>query len=350
MGVKVTRRRALVVIGLAGLLVVGGGALAVRSAMTPERPPPSVTLDTSKASEPADPLDEAQALLESGQLADARSALTAHLEKFPSDASAIVLLGRVEIADGDPAQATALIRQAVEAEPENADFHYWLGSSLGQEAMSAGPLAQASLGLQCLNHYKQAVELDPDHLDARTGLLFFYMMAPSFIGGGLDKARAQADEITRIDAFQGHLAHARIEQRDGNVDGAVARLDEASALRPDDPDALVQRARLLHDMDRNEEAFDACRRLIELGEGEGHYQLARIAARTGEHPDEGLASLDAYLGLPSRDVPEAHVWYRYGQLHAHKGETDEARASFERALELMPSLTQARDELNKLPG
>ena len=60
-------------------------------------------------------------------------------------------------------------------------------------------------------HFERAVELDADYLDARKRLVDFYTQAPGFMGGGLDKARAQVAEIERIDAHEGRVARELVE-------------------------------------------------------------------------------------------------------------------------------------------
>ena len=47
--------------------------------------------------------------------------------------------------------------------------------------------------------FEKAVKLDPNYIDARFGLMEFYLMAPRLMGGGADKAREQAVEIRKRD-------------------------------------------------------------------------------------------------------------------------------------------------------
>src|SRR4030095_5986961 len=81
----------------------------------------------------------------------------------------------------------------------------------------------------------KAVELDPENLDARADLINFYLIAPGFMGGSVDKAREQAGEIAKRDAVRGATARANIavDQKDP---AAAERLPaEARGKHPGEP-------------------------------------------------------------------------------------------------------------------
>src|SRR5205085_11738280 len=79
--------------------------------------------------------------------------------------------------------------------------------------------------------FETAVSLDPNHVDARWGLMQFYMLAPGFIGGGEDKAIQQANEIKKRDNYMGHRARSWIFMRQKKLD--LARNEYVTAVRED---------------------------------------------------------------------------------------------------------------------
>ncbi len=53
--------------------------------------------------------------------------------------------------------------------------------------------------------FERAVQLDPANVPARVDLAQYYTEAPAIMGGGLDKAREQAEQVAKYDAAKAHL-------------------------------------------------------------------------------------------------------------------------------------------------
>ncbi len=70
-------------------------------------------------------------------------------------------------------------------------------------------MSKMSMAPKLRDAFEKTVQLDPNNLDARESLLQFYLQAPSVVGGGKDKAQAQAREIAKRDPARGHLAQAQ---------------------------------------------------------------------------------------------------------------------------------------------
>jgi len=88
-------------------------------------------------------------------------------------------------------------RKLEEMAPDVADHQYLLGNALFEtidEVSFFNKGARASAGRKA---YQRAVELEPKHVGARSGLFYFYMEAPGFAGGSKKKAKAIAEEMVR---------------------------------------------------------------------------------------------------------------------------------------------------------
>ncbi|HEX3070599.1 MAG TPA: tetratricopeptide repeat protein [Thermoanaerobaculia bacterium] len=110
--------------------------------------------------------------------------------------------GRAAMTRGDAETASGLFEKAVAQNPKSADAHYLLGSAYGSMAEKASIFSQASLASKTKEEFEKAVELDPNHLEARMGLVQYYAFAPGFMGGSYDKAFAQAAEIRKRDPLR----------------------------------------------------------------------------------------------------------------------------------------------------
>ena len=157
-----------------------------------------------------------QALIDAGHWKRARVLAEQRYAAKPNDAEPAYLLSQVKLAYGDVEAARALAEKAVALEPKNSNYHFQLASACGLTAEKASLFSKAHWAKRFWEEAGTAVSLDPRNLDARQGLLEFYLQAPRLMGGGQDKARAMADEIAKIDPVSGFLAQARLalEQKD----------------------------------------------------------------------------------------------------------------------------------------
>ncbi|MCU1246287.1 MAG: repeat protein, partial [Acidobacteria bacterium] len=146
---------------------------------------------------------QAEALFQQGRYDEAQRLLA----PLTGDAQALAMMGRIALARSEPDKAVDYLEKAVAKNDRMAPFHYWLGSAYGQQAMVAGMLKAAMLAGKTRDQLERAVQLDPNLLEARFGLIDFYVVAPSMLGGSEDKALQQAAEIKRRDSFAGHRAY-----------------------------------------------------------------------------------------------------------------------------------------------
>lgn len=89
---------------------------------------------------------------------------------------------------GQYEDAIQAFEKAVQMDPENAEYHHWLGKSYGQLASQSGIFKAYSLSKKTKEQLERAVELDNTNIDALADLLKYYEQAPVFLGGGAEKA------------------------------------------------------------------------------------------------------------------------------------------------------------------
>ncbi|HEY6340855.1 MAG TPA: hypothetical protein VIY49_05130 [Bryobacteraceae bacterium] len=83
--------------------------------------------------------------------------------------------------------------------------------------------------------FVRSVALDPSNNEALNDLLSFYLRAPAFLGGGIERAVGLARHIARIDPAEGHYAQALIEDKRKDYDAAEQQLRLALKLAPANP-------------------------------------------------------------------------------------------------------------------
>ncbi len=263
-------------------------------------------------------IENVRGLLRERKLAAAESAANALVATHPKEAEAHALLGSVQVAKGDGEAAVKAYAKAAELAPTSSDYQLQLGNAYGLAAQKAGMFSKMSLGKKSIAAYEKAIDLDPGNLAARSSLASIYQMAPAMMGGGSDKAYAQAAEIKKRDANRGHVAYAILYSGEKKYAEAFAETEGVLKATPDHYAAL--------------------------------FQFGRAAALSGTRIDEGIAAMNKCLALsPAPGAPghDAAHW-RLGNLWEKKGDKPAARAAYEAALALNPAFQQAIEALKKL--
>jgi tetratricopeptide (TPR) repeat protein len=264
----------------------------------------------------ASDFDQAVALFQAKHYPDAQAAF----EKLaagngPQATAAHYYLGRLALDRDEADTAVDELEKATAGDPKNSDYYLWLGGAYGLYARQNHSLSRAS---KCRNALLEAVELNPDNIDARAELVTYYRQAPWFAGGSLAKAHAQAEEIKKRNPLRGALAEGEICIAEKNYDEAFNAFENLLKNHPDQITAL--------------------------------YQIGFIATSTGQRLDRGEAALKEYLShTPSDMQPSlAYAHYRLGDIYREKNNPKAARMEYQTALALDPNLKPAASALDKL--
>ncbi|HEX7630896.1 MAG TPA: tetratricopeptide repeat protein [Lacunisphaera sp.] len=249
---------------------------------------------------------------------EAQQAFEALERTAPDNPDVLYYLGRLALHRKEYEKAATILEKAATLAPTSSPIQLQLGDAYGSWAQKASMFSQLGLAKQCRAAYEKAVELDPKNVDARLSLMSFYQQAPGFVGGGLDKAHVQADEIKKLDANRGRQALAGLYLAEKKYPEAFAEFDEVLKEKPDDYAAL--------------------------------FQFGRLAALSGERLDQGLAALRRCLEQtpPENQPGHAAAHWRTGNILEKKGDKAGARAEYETALKVDPKFPQAIESLKKL--
>lgn len=296
-------------------------------------------------------LSEVQSLLEARN-PSALKAAEALTKATPKDAGAWIALTRARLQAGKAEAAIESGERATEAGPKNAQAFLWLGNAYGNRIGEVGMLSKMAMAPKLRDAFERAVALDPTLVDARNALVLFYLQAPSAIGGGIDKARAQAAAITKYDRAKGYLAQAQIAMHEKKFDQAIKAYESAAALKPGDDGLRLGLILLYQEQKRWADAYGAIRKWSTESPDavKPKYQLGRMASLSGQYLQEGEAALRAYLKLPraKEDPASQHAYYRLGLILAKAGRKDEARANLQAALKIDPKFKEAKAALAEL--
>ncbi|MGH8049180.1 MAG: tetratricopeptide repeat protein [Arenimonas sp.] len=270
----------------------------------------------------------------------------------PKNAEAWILLTRARLQANQAEAAIDSAQKAVKLAPNNSQAHFILGNAYGSRIGQVNMLSQASMSSKIRDAFEKAVALDPNNLDAREGLVQFYLQAPSMFGGSVDKANMQANEIAKRDVVRGHLVRAQVFMSQKNNAAAMKSYEAAYAAKPSDKNIRMAVGIGYQMTERWSDAFKLFRTWVSQDEkaGVAWYQLGRTSAMSGLQIEEGIAALQKYLHMPhaANEPQNKNAYHRLGQLYAKAGKTLEAKAALQAALKLDPKFADAKTELGKL--
>ena len=155
----------------------------------------------------------AHTLLERGHADEAMAELQRVLAAHPQDAVAHNLLCRTYYSEQRWPGAIDECQRAVDLQPNESEFHTWLGRSYGEAAEHASWFTALGLARKVHAEFEDAVRLAPHSVAALSDLGEYAVEAPGFLGGGLDKAESIAQQLQPIDAEAYHAQMARIARK-----------------------------------------------------------------------------------------------------------------------------------------
>jgi tetratricopeptide (TPR) repeat protein len=228
------------------------------------------------------------------------------------DAPVYDLIGRNQFMLGEFKKASESYQQALAADPSNSEYEHWLGKALGKRAETASLFTAPGLASKARQHFEKAVALNSGNKEAVNDLFEYYLEAPGFLGGGLDKAARLAESIAALDPAEGLWAQSRIAERRKDYGKAEEQLRRAMQAAPMQVGRVVDLAKFLSKQGRIEESeqtFRAAER-IEPNNPRLLYTRAETYIKAGRNIQTARELLKRYLSAnlspddPSRQDAE----------------------------------------------
>jgi len=253
---------------------------------------------------------------------------------------------------GDTAAAVKMIEEHSPADEREADVWFMLAEGYHTLMDEAGLLKKRGLANKMKGALDAALDLDPNHVDARRELADFYYYAPWIVGGSKDEAEKQLDLLESHAPGAAWATRAEHAANAGEPEAARDHYRQALRAGPREPGLLLTVAILDQQLDDYADSILLLDEVIELDPGRerAYYYRARASAMAGIEIDRGLECAEYYLEHCTKcdDSDRGYGWWRRAALHKHRGETDEAIAAYRDALRLNPELDGARQGLKEM--
>jgi Tfp pilus assembly protein PilF len=158
------------------------------------------------------------------QLDQAVKQLVGLISQDPEFAPAYVTLAYTKFSLKEYEQALRLAKTVVAKGPEKVDkvnyvrAYLIMAGARGMLAQQGGPVARLTHGLSVLTSLNKAKKLMPDYSGVHLGLGGFYLLAPGFAGGNLEKAKFHLEKAIELDPglVDSYVRLAQVYKAEGN--------------------------------------------------------------------------------------------------------------------------------------
>ena len=291
-----------------------------------------------------------QELLASGHVDELIHTLQTRLSTEPRDAESNNLICRAYFSLEEWDRAIPACERAINFDPQNSRYHLWLGRAYGEKADRAGFLKAAGLAKKVRSSFERAVELDPKDWEARTDLAEFYLEAPGIVGGGKDKARAQAEALQSLNPAMAHWVLGRIAEKNRDNTPAEGEYRAAIDASHGGAHAWLNLALFYRHTNRFDEMEQALHTMETrpLDRPESLMDGASILFRTGRNLSFAKQLLERYLASPVEAEPAFKAHYLLGQILEKQRDPKAATDEYRAALSLACEFKKAEEALKRL--
>ncbi|HUO26676.1 MAG TPA: tetratricopeptide repeat protein [Candidatus Aquilonibacter sp.] len=292
-----------------------------------------------------------QDLLAAGRVDQAIQSLQQEINGSPN-AEAYNLLCRSYFTLEQWDRGIAACLKAVDLAPDNSRYHLWLGRIYGEKADHVNFLSAASLAGKVRTEFERAVALNPENYEARTDLAEFYLEAPGIVGGGQDKARAQADLIAPKNPAVADWIRGRIAEKNKDESTAEREYRAAIAASRGGARAWLNLALFYRQTRHYDQMEQALSRLesAPLDHPAALMDGASILLHADRNFPLAARLLQRYLAS-STTVEEAPVFkahYLLGELLEKQGDRQAAAEEYRASLSLAHDFGSAREGLRRV--
>lgn len=286
-------------------------------------------------------------LLSLGRMNEAISALSKR-----DDAESFHLLSRAYYAMERWNDAVKWGERATAERPQDAAYHLWLARAYGRKAGASNPLTAAGTARKAKNEFERAVQLDPANVQSRSDLSKYYTQAPAIMGGGLDKARDQAAQVSQYDAAEAHSILAQIAAKEKRDEEAENQFRSAIREARNPAKYWLQLAEFYRLRGRFDDMQKALRTAAAQPSGFAavYFDAADELYLSGRDFPQAAQYLEKYLasGGLVEDAPAFRAHYLLGQVYEKMGRDPAAASQYEASLALASGFDRARKALDRL--
>jgi tetratricopeptide (TPR) repeat protein len=296
--------------------------------------------------------DAAQLAFQSGDYSQATRLFEKQLQKNKNNAVAHLYLAKIAVKNEDIDLAEEHIVEAselIEDKPEKAlnkntqaETFHWLGTIMEMQAEKASIFSMSGYAKKSLKGYVKSVELLPEKLQYREGLINFYLDAPSLLGGDINEAIKHAKVTFDQNPNFGYKMLVNSYEKNGDTQLVLATYKLAIEKYPLDAELLLMRGTYWKTERNYDKAVSDYQLALTLpvtvndqkaAQLMSWYWIGRISGFNGDHLERGIDAYQQVIGF-NEDLGNAFIpskeWtqFRMAKLMVLNGQKKAATVIF----------------------
>jgi tetratricopeptide (TPR) repeat protein len=294
----------------------------------------------------------AERALMQGRVDEAVRILNTVIAANPRDGAAYLLMCRAYYSEDLSEQAVDACEKALaNGLAGDSAAQDWMGRAYGRKADQSGPIAGISLAKKVKVAFETAVQLDPRNPAAANDLSEYYVGAPGFMGGGLDKATALAASVEARLPQPAHRMRALVAEKQKDY-GTAEREFKAAVGVAGHADAWTDLGDFYSRRKQRDQSVAALRKALEVDTAKDAtlVDIASVLEDIKREPQMAEHALREYLESNARSdaSPAFKAHYLLGKLFSAAGNKVAAKSEYEAALALASNYAAARKALQAL--
>jgi tetratricopeptide (TPR) repeat protein len=216
------------------------------------------------------------------------------------DSSTYLLMGQCQYMQGESKKSSELFLKAVQLDPHSSDNRLWLARAYGRRAETSSFFTAPGFATKARENFEQAIQLNPMNTEAIGDLFEYYLDAPGFLGGGLDRASALAKRMSDLNPAEYHWELARLAEKRKEYQTAEQHFRSAADLAPRQIGRVIDLARFLAKAGRFQESEEAFQQAEKMDPNSPKLLFERASAyiHAGRNLEAARQLLKRYLEAP----------------------------------------------------
>lgn len=290
--------------------------------------------------------EQAEIYFKKEQFQKAKPLFIEHLTNNPNDLKAKEYLGDIAGKEKDWDTAIEFYKDLLETDTKSANYNFKYGGALGMKALEVNRLKALTYVGDIKRHFEAAAQLDPNHIQARWGLVEYYMLLPGIIGGSEKKALEYADQLSKISPVDGFLSKGKIAELSKRFTDAEENYKQA--IKVGGSAHTYNKLFVLYEQNNMpKEAIAVALKSLEIHKINAiNYQIGKLVADYKVETTTGIRCLQNYIdNYTSKDsISKDWAYFRLAQIHKNNSQKQEAINWIDKALAIRPSFKEAKKE------
>lgn len=174
--------------------------------------------------------ERAEKLFHQDKYAQAKPIFESILSENPNHHKTLEYLGDIEGVNKSWDKAMGYYGKLKSLNPSNANYYYKYGGCLGMKAKESNKFKALGMIDDIKGSFEKAIQLNPNHIEARWALIELYLQLPGIVGGSERKADKYATELLKISPVDGYLAKGHIAEYFNRFKEAEKQYNKAIAV------------------------------------------------------------------------------------------------------------------------